>query len=76
MIPSASCRHVNRNVATPGGTCGTISAISASSIGPGPLGIADTSPIADAPYRTASMASSTLAIQQILKRVLIFVSIY
>ena len=43
-----------------------MSAISESAIGPGPLGIADTSPIADAPALIASRASSRLAIQQIL----------
>jgi hypothetical protein len=33
---------------------------------PGPLGIADTSPSADAPQRIASLASAIDAIQQIL----------
>jgi hypothetical protein len=42
-----------------------MSAISESAIGPGPLGIAETSPIADAPADIARRASSRLAIQQI-----------
>src|SRR4030095_4953774 len=37
-------------------------------MGPGPLGIADTRPIADAPYPMAMRASSMLAMQQILTR--------
>ena len=36
----------------------------ASAIGPGPLGIADTSPMADAPAAIASRASSRSAMQQ------------
>jgi hypothetical protein len=33
---------------------------------PGPLGISETKPMADAPQRIASQASSTLLMQQIL----------
>ena len=59
---------VSRNELTPGGTVAAISAISVSGIGPGPLGIADTSPIADAPCSIAIHASATLAMQQIFTR--------
>lgn len=48
-----------------GGTAAAISAISPSAIGPGPLGIAETSPNALAPIDRANCASSRLAIQQI-----------
>lgn len=68
MMAFASCWHVNRNELTPGGICAAISAIRSSAIGPGPLGIADTSPSADAPCSIASQASSMLAIQQIFTR--------
>lgn len=47
---------------------GTISAIRSSEMGPGPLGMAETRPRAEAPYRIASCASSMLAIQQIFTR--------
>ena len=40
--------------------------ISTSSMGPGPLGILPTSPIAEAPKAIAVLASSTEAMQQIL----------
>ena len=43
-----------------------ISAMSCLGITPGPLGISDTKPKAEAPCCIASQASSTLAIQQIL----------
>ncbi len=62
---SAVVAHVRRKVATPGGTVATISAIKSSSIGPGPLGILDTNPSADAPRSIANHASSTLSMQQI-----------
>jgi hypothetical protein len=65
MIESTSCKQVNRNELTPGGTIAAISAIRSSGIGPGPLGIADTSPMAEAPASIAIHASSMLAIQQI-----------
>ena len=68
MIVSTSCAQVSRNVAIGGGTLRAICAINSSGIGPGPLGIADTSPTADAPYPIASFASSMLAMQQILIR--------
>jgi hypothetical protein len=55
-------------VATPGGTRAAISAISLSPITPGPLGIAETSPSAEAPARTAVHASSTEEMQQTLMR--------
>src|ERR1041385_4234454 len=68
MIEAASCKHVSKNELTPGGIVAAISAINSSGIGPGPLGIADTSPTADAPASIAIHASSTLAIQQIFTR--------
>src|SRR5688500_6145390 len=67
-MPWTDCRQVNRNVAMPGGTLAAISAMSGSGITPGPLGISDTRPIADAPCAIASRASSTLAMQQTLTR--------
>src|ERR1035441_551503 len=51
-----------------GGTVAAMLAISSSLITPGPLGICDTRPRADAPISTARAASSTLAMQQILTR--------
>jgi hypothetical protein len=42
--------------------------MSSSEITPGPLGISDTKPIADAPKRIAVCASSILLIQQIFTR--------
>ncbi len=48
--------------------CAAISRINSSLMGPGPLGISETSPSADAPMRMTAQASSTLAIQQILTR--------
>src|SRR5690349_174489 len=68
MIDVASCKHVSKNELTPGGIVAAISAINSSGIGPGPLGIADTNPTADAPCSIASHASATLAIQQIFTR--------
>src|SRR6185369_2960366 len=68
MIDVASCKQVSKNELTPGGTIAAISAINSSAIGPGPLGIADTKPIAFAPAPIAIHASSTLAMQQILIR--------
>jgi hypothetical protein len=68
MIEAASSRHVSRNELTPGGIVAAISAIKLSAIGPGPLGIADTNPTADAPCSIAIKASTTLAIQQIFTR--------
>jgi hypothetical protein len=53
----------------PGGTVHAISRIRDSGIGPGPLGIRDTRPMADAPIRTASAASATEAMQQTLTRI-------
>src|ERR1700680_4489511 len=66
MISSAVVSHVRRKVATPGGTVRAISRMRDSGIGPRPLGIRDTRPIADAPSRTASAASSSEAMQQTL----------
>jgi hypothetical protein len=71
MIESTSCKHVSRNELTPGGIVAAISAIRSSGIGPGPLGIADTSPTADAPASIAIHASSIVAMQQIFTRGLV-----
>src|SRR5688572_3944849 len=67
-IAGADWWHVRRNVAIGGGTRAAIVAINASSIGPGPLGIADTSPSASAPASIAIVASTGLAMQQTLMR--------
>jgi hypothetical protein len=65
MIGPADVSEVRRNVLIPSGTCGTMPAISDSSIGPGPLGIFETKPSAVAPLDTASSISARLAMQQI-----------
>jgi hypothetical protein len=67
---------VRRNVAIGGGTLETISEISLSSITPGPLGISDTKPSADAPYFIAKFASSTDDMQQIFTRIKITASLF
>ena len=59
------CLDVRRNDVTDGGVALAILAIRCSGIGPGPLGISETSPMADAPCLMASHASSMLAMQQI-----------
>lgn len=51
-----------------GGTVAAISAISVSLMTPGPLGMLETKPSADAPDSTARAASSTLLMQQIFTR--------
>jgi hypothetical protein len=68
MIAPESCKQVSRNELIAGGTVAAISAIKASGIGPGPLGIAETKPIADAPASIAIHASAMLAMQQIFTR--------
>ncbi|HEY4932965.1 MAG TPA: hypothetical protein VII23_15450, partial [Terriglobales bacterium] len=57
MIASASVSHVSKKEATSGGIAATISEINSSEITPGPLGILDTSPNAQAPCLIASCAS-------------------
>jgi hypothetical protein len=49
MISAELVRLVRRNVATGGGTLAAISVIRSSEITPGPLGISETKPSADAP---------------------------
>jgi hypothetical protein len=61
-----SCFEVNRKEETEGGTILVMFAMVLSEITPGPLGISETNPKADAPYRMASLASLTLEMQQIL----------
>jgi hypothetical protein len=51
-----------------GGTVAAISAMRSSLMTPGPLGMCETMPTADAPYSTARAASSTLPMQQIFTR--------
>ena len=60
MIDVLSCLLVSRKVETPGGIVLAMVAIVSSGITPGPLGMAETSPIADAPCSIAIHASSTL----------------
>src|SRR5688572_31669972 len=62
---SASVSAVSRKVSVGRGTAAAMRAISASSIGPGPLGMAETRPMAEAPAPMASRASSRSAMQQI-----------
>src|SRR5215831_12087095 len=68
MIELTSCLLVRRNVATGGGTDAAIWAICSSLITPGPLGIAETSPRAEAPAAIARWASATEPMQQIFTR--------
>src|SRR5947207_1142089 len=68
MIGSAVVSHVKRKVPIAGGTVSAISRMRASGIGPGPLGMRETRPMADAPRRTASSASRREATQQTLTR--------
>src|SRR6185295_19902532 len=65
---AASWRQVRRNGATGGGTAAAMAAMSSAGITPGPLGISDTSPSADAPAAIAERASAGLWIQQTLTR--------
>lgn len=67
-MPSAWHKAVRRKVAMGGGTEAGISAISSSAITPGPLGMWETRPSADAPWRIANWASPMLEMQQILTR--------
>src|SRR5271157_5228608 len=69
MMESASCLLVSKKEDTEGGIVAAISAIRSSVITPGPLGIEETRPRADAPCWIASWASLMLLMQQILTRV-------
>jgi uncharacterized membrane protein len=60
------------NVATGGGIAAAISLIVSSGIGPGPLGIFATRPIAEAPKLIAISASFMFLMQQIFIRVIIY----
>ena len=66
IMLSAEVALVSRKVPMGGGTCRAISAMVSSVMTPGPLGIAETSPKADAPLAIAARASSSEAMQQIL----------
>src|SRR5580700_4586025 len=68
IMAATLCREVSRNVPMAGGTVAAISAISSSPITPGPLGMRETRPSADAPPSTARAASSMLLMQQIFTR--------
>jgi len=68
MISSASHSEVSRDVAMGGGTTAVMRAMAASSIMPGPLGMEETRPSADAPCAMASRASSGDLMQQIFTR--------
>jgi hypothetical protein len=64
-MSDGSCFEVSRNEETAGGKSLTISAMRLSGIAPGPLGISETNPKAEAPYLIANHASSILVMQQI-----------
>src|SRR5216684_5324231 len=68
MISVTLCREVSRNVPIAGGTVAAISAIRSSLMTPGPLGMLETRPSADAPHSMARAASSGLPMQQIFTR--------
>src|ERR1700676_341240 len=71
MISGTLCREVRRNVPIAGGTVAAISAIRSSLMTPGPLGMFETKPSADAPHAMARAASSTLPMQQIFRGALV-----
>src|SRR2546428_7024051 len=71
MIDTTSWLHVSKNDPIAGGMAAAISAIRSSGMGPGPLGISETRPMAEATCSIAIHASSTLAMQQILTRGLV-----
>ena len=60
---------MSRKASIPGGTSAAISAAFSFEIGPGPLGIGETSPMADAPASMAIHTSSMLCMQQTFTRV-------
>src|SRR6266571_1275891 len=66
MMASAECSLVRRKVAIGGGTASVIRAIASSEMTPGPLGMAETRPNAEAPQAIASAASAGDLMQQIL----------
>src|SRR5947208_3320022 len=66
MMASGECSLVRRTVAIGGGTVSAIRAIASSEMTPGPLGIAETRPNAEAPQPIASTASAGDLMQQIL----------
>jgi hypothetical protein len=68
MMASASRNEVSRNVAMGGGTTAVMRTMVASSITPGPLGMEETRPRADAPCAMASRASAGDLMQQIFTR--------
>src|SRR6266849_161963 len=68
IIEAASCLLVSRKEDMAGGIVAAICAIRSSAMTPGPLGIAETRPRAEAPYLMASCASEMLLMQQILTR--------
>src|SRR4030067_1383207 len=65
-MAAGSCFDVSRKEDTEGGNIFAILAILFSEMTPGPLGISETRPSAEAPYCMVSKASLTSAMQQIL----------
>jgi hypothetical protein len=68
MMSGTFCREVSKNVPIAGGMLAAISAIRSSLMTPGPLGMCETNPSADAPHSMARAASLTLPMQQIFTR--------
>jgi hypothetical protein len=68
MMSVTRCLEVSKNVPIGGGTVAAIFAMSSSLMTPGPLGMCETEPRADAPHLMAKAASSTLPMQHILTR--------
>jgi len=68
MMAAVSVSEVSRKVATGGGTPAAISVMSSSGMGPGPLGMCETSPSASAPCAMAARAPAGLLMQQILTK--------
>ena len=66
MMASASTRDVSRKDSAVTPIPAAMAAIIESGMTPGPLGMADTKPMAEAPAEMAARASPRLAMQQIL----------
>ena len=73
IIAWASVKLVSKKLATPGGIQGASLAIRGSGMGPKPLGIAEVSPIAEAPCRTARPTSSMDCMLHIFTLVIFFI---
>jgi hypothetical protein len=66
MMVSGDCSLVSKKVAIGGGTAAVIFTIMSSEMIPGPLGMAETNPNAEAPQMMAMSASAEDLMQQIL----------